>query len=80
MSSDYYLVCPSKKIYMPIGSMHLTRTSIVEGNWLGDFILECGGEPVSLEFEQSPLMDQIDDEEEQGIKWQFMNAWHSYPK
>jgi len=76
MSVDYYLVCKSKKIYMPLFTMNMGGISLSDKRWVFDFILACGHEEIKLVHEQGDEMPEDRHEKDSG--WIFINAWHPY--
>jgi hypothetical protein len=79
MSTDYYLICPNKKIYMPVFIMVAGCCSVVSKYWIFDFILICEGQPIELIDENNEKMPNDDDPEDPNYEeWTFMNAWYPH--
>lgn len=74
MSSDYYLICPEKKVQMPLFTMNLGGIGLVNKNWVFDFIMECSGQEMFLVHEDNARRPEYDD-----AKCTFINSWHKHP-
>lgn len=77
MSTDYYLVCQEKKIYMPLFSMNMGGIGLSDKRFVFDFIMKCEGSEIKLLHEQNDEMPDCDKKEGE---WEFINAWHPYPE
>jgi hypothetical protein len=73
MSEDYYLICKTKKLYMPIFTMNMGGIGLSDKRWIFDFVLAAGGESIEMLHENLVESEQWDKD-----GWTFMNAWHPY--
>lgn len=75
MSTDYFIICPDKLVWMPIYTMGLGGNWQVDKRYMFDFLLECSGCEIKIIQEQTAEWDECH-EDENG--WRFVNSWHEY--